>query len=471
MNKDLILQYVKEENMEMVSLVNMDNFIKCMGAIGTLQFKDIVNDKQVCENIARYLNEWADSKRWLFNEFYDHKLTVDIDYSANKLSDDWYKEFSSLKDNEEYMIYGPYISYLSEHIDFTDVDNLNCYNFRYANSPYFSDEFQRRLSECKDMKITTIADRWFHLPKNLVDHMGRILDSNKITCTLTMSIDPVDILTCSTNGPDGWRSCYRVYYRGCGEHADGALAAMIDSNSQIVYGWNKEVEIDVGGEMNLKGIRKKLFRAWVNVTSNFKAIHVASAYPDRDTAHTKMIREGIEKLIADKYGFENKWILKDLIDINRKYRYGYDEFSGSRVYIQKEYEELLENGSCIENNIEVYDKLLFAIDAENIIIAGSDYDYYTEDDLDDIEDEAWDEYYSYHSLISEDDYYDEDGNFDETAYYNDSEEERERLRDDFYNQYEGPCSSECISYEMENADGYYYMFTESIREDLLNSIY
>ena len=90
-----------------------------------------------------------------------------------------------------------------------------------------------------------------------------IFENDTITGTYTISIDPVDMMLASEN-PYNWQSCYRLETPNEASHADGCLAAILDSSSLITYIWDKEGKFNLYNH-DLKCIRYKRIREWIAI--------------------------------------------------------------------------------------------------------------------------------------------------------------------------------------------------------------
>lgn len=415
MKKQDILSKIKEENLEMVRLVHLDNFIKCIGNLFGKSYKEIFEYDTYCDSIAYYLNNWAEQKRWLYDTLYNKSLTISTKFEEKLDVTNYRDQFMQLSEIEENYLFRPYLAFLAGHVAYKDGQACNLYT---SNSPafyscdnyYLPQAFTDKINQEKEIKITTVASKYFHLPQKLVDALGRILDNNKRKCTLTLSIDPVDILTCSVN-PYNWTSCYSIANH-CGSHADGALAAMVDSSSQVIYGWIDEGELELTKSCSLKNVKFKLFRSWLNLASDFKTLYVTTAYPYRDTEHTKEIRLAVEDILDKYLNNTEKWHQFGTVT-KRVMNYGYDEFSRSGYSLH----------SSVDQWIEVYDTPLVCLDNVEEVFIGSDEEIY--------DDEAFDEYCSTNSMVCWEDFEDEDGNHDEDAYYDACDAERDQLYQEF----------------------------------------
>lgn len=414
MKKQDILSKIKEENLEMIRLVHLDNFIKCIGNLFGLSYKEMFASDKYCDGIAYYLNTWAEQKRWLYDTLYNKSLTISTNFEEKLDVTNYRDQFMQLSEIEENYLFRPYLAFLAGHVAYKDGQACNLYtsnspSFYSCDNYYLPRIFTDKIDQEKEIKITTVASKYFNLPQKLVDALGRILDNNRRKCTLTLSIDPVDILTCSVN-PYHWTSCYSITNH-CGSHADGALAAMVDSNSQVVYGWIDEGELDLTKSCSLKNVKFKLFRSWLNLTSDFKTLYVTSAYPYRDTEHTKEIRLAIEDILDKYLNNTEKW--RPLgVAIERAMNYGYNEFSYSTYSLQS-----------AKQFIEVYDIPLVRLDNVEEVFIGSDEEVY--------DDEAFEEFCEYNIMVRWEDFEDEEGNHHTEAYYEACEEEREQLYQEF----------------------------------------
>ena len=315
--KDLI-EKIGEEYAPMLRQVQITEFTKCIAQFSGLRM-DRVSDKAIEE----YLTKWAINKKRFF-DLMGGNIRVDIPF-IYKDEDRNYKEMF-LEVGRKYPGLYPWFMILASNSKQNKID-IN--KIDWDARDYFN-IFGRELYSFSGMALTRFFKNSLKAPDECVTDIGRIWENNEVNATFTISIDPVDMMLASEN-PYKWNSCYRLENDFPDSHADGCLAAILDTQSLITYVWNNEGKYNLYGNYELKSIRYKRMRMWIAISDNMTTIHFNQIYPGKgqySDDFNKMFRNIIETFICDKLQVKNMWKSIDYnnISCDRDYLYGYNEY-------------------------------------------------------------------------------------------------------------------------------------------------
>jgi hypothetical protein len=312
--KDLI-ENIDEKYVPMLKQVNIPDFTKCIATLAWKEMTDIRDDV-----IKRYLLQWAESK-YRFYQMLGNKIKVDCPFTYNRLKSETKERLINLK--QEFPAYIPWIEVLRE----CSTNKLTNREMSWELRKWICEGFPQFKYE--GSSITRFFKSCLCAPDTLVNRLAQVFENSTVDATYTISIDPVDIMLASES-PYDWSSCYKLDPRDEGNHADGCLAALIDSSSLITYVWNKEGEYQLdASHLKFKSIRYKKMRAWISISPDFNAFYMNSIYPGKGEYgedFEKKLRIIIEKNISDYVKLEDKWMPHYDSLCYRKYPYGYDEY-------------------------------------------------------------------------------------------------------------------------------------------------
>lgn len=319
---------------DMIKQVNIPDFYKCIA-----QFSGIAISKLSEDRIIEYLITWARNK-FRFYKMLGNKLRVDTPFIYENKRPHYAQEYKEI--GKKFPIYALWLESFEEHKE-NKIGDL-----RYTSlKGTIQDCFPRFNYE--KASITHFFKSQLNAPDDLVTEIGKIYENKKIEATHTLSINPVDIMLASEN-PYDWNSCYRLELERDDSHADGCMAAVLDTSSLIAYVWSSEGEYNMYDAFKFKKIRYYRIRQWINISDNYEAIHFANAYPDRDGYEGTLnaqLRDVVETIVADYKGVANRWRTqvcqrnKMEVEIHRKNKYGYSEFDEDYIWVNI---ELLDNG-------------------------------------------------------------------------------------------------------------------------------
>ena len=210
---------------DMFKTVSIPDFTKCIAQFAGMRVQDIKD-----EIIKEYLTIWAEHK-YKFFKMLGNKTKLDMPITYQSMKDSISLDIEALK--LEYPGFGPWLGQF-EGFSTNKVDSLR--NLGYYGRDWLRDYFPNYNIEGNT--ITGFFKRQLKAPDELVTALGRIFENDTITGTYTISIDPVDMMLASEN-PYNWQSCYRLETPNDASHADGCLAAILDSSSLITYIWDK----------------------------------------------------------------------------------------------------------------------------------------------------------------------------------------------------------------------------------------
>jgi len=359
----------REKYKDMISQVNIPDFYKCIAQYSGLNISE-VSDNAIFE----YLELWCRNKYRFFQMLGNSiKLDQPLTYTRNDrdLSDSfkelgkqypayylWLKMFK--RQNKNKII-------VDRWSDLTDTitEVFPGYNIDGTT-------------------VTHFLKSKLNAPDELITAVGRLFENDTIDATHTISIDPVDMMLASEN-PYNWTSCYRLETNRTDSHADGCLAAILDSYSLITYVWNNEGKYDLYEKFKFKNIKYYRMREWIAISKDWGGIHFNAIYPGRsdyDEKLCKQLRDCVERVVSQYTGVENLWRKNNHVKIGEKksnslyYQpstylyttgrvnwYGYNEYCECNIYVnsvinpEKEFiteEERIKNDS--NKNIKVYNE-------------------------------------------------------------------------------------------------------------------
>lgn len=328
-----LINKLGEEYAPMLRKVNIPDFTKCIAQVSGLDMNEVSDDV-----IEEYLTHWAINKKRFFDLMGDIKVDIPYDYvdTDSKFGDKlreigkkypayflWFKLFDGLRSNK------------------IERDNLS-----YNDENNLEDAFGGEVN-VEGMTLTHFFKKYLQAPDEITTEIGRVFENTALKANFTISIDPVDMMTASEN-PYNWTSCYRLERDFFECHADGCIAAVLDTTSMITYVWTNEGKLNLYNNFELKNVRYKRMRMWIVVSQDMKTIHFNTIYPGKynySDSFNKEIRGVVEKYFCDKLGIRNMWKRADAY-INWFINYGYGEFSDSDIWTQSDSEP---------QNLMVYD--------------------------------------------------------------------------------------------------------------------
>lgn len=319
-NKKDFLKEMDKCYADMISQVDIYNFTKCVAQFAGMEIKE-VPDKMIKE----YLLTWAESKRRFF-DMLDGKIRKDLEIEYHNPREGIQEEIRELM--SEYPVYAPWLSYFRKQTK----NKVDEYLIEYEGREHISNIFPR--FRINGTNMTHFFKQQLEAPDELVTAIGRIFESSMVSGKWTISIDPVDMMLASEN-PYNWDSCYRLTAHNMSSHADGCIAAILDTSSLITYIWSKEGKMDLYGQ-TLDKVRYKRMRAWVSISPKMTAIHFNSIYPTKNSYgedFKKQLRSYTEAIVAEYLGIRDSWKNSpDDCNCWREYEYGYSEYDQDNIY-------------------------------------------------------------------------------------------------------------------------------------------
>lgn len=319
-----LIKDVDEIYIPMLKLVNLPDFYKCLSCFSGLGITYIKDDV-----VKEYLETWARNK-YRFFQMLGNKLRVDTDFKFIKTGEDYRNVFKDLA--KKYPAYALWLMSFNtmkknKVVDYYDIGT----SARIMIEEIFPD------LALYGSTITHFFKKYLNASDELVTDIASIFENNEVQANHTISIDPVDMMLASEN-PYNWSSCYRLELEREDSHADGCLAAILDSTSLITYVWNNEGKFKLYDQFSFKSIRYKRMRQWIAISPDFSTLHFSSIYPgkdDYDRDFEKQLRDIVETKVAKFKKVENTWRKAYDGDIERKYYYGYNEFHYENMYALK----------------------------------------------------------------------------------------------------------------------------------------
>lgn len=327
LTKDLI-KGVDEKYIPMLKMVNIPDFTKCISEFSGLDMMFLRDDV-----IKKYLLIWAENK-YRFFKMLGNNLKVDAPFTFKKLRENIKEEMNELE--MEFPAYSLWLDSFRR----IKTNSINLSDLDWSIRDRLSKLFPRcKLEGCS---ITHFFKKMLNAPDELVTKIAAIFENDEVKATHTISIDPVDMMLASEN-PYGWDSCYRLETFNSSSHADGCLAAVLDTTSLITYIWNNEGKMNIYNEFNFKNVRYKRMRQWIAISDSFSTIHFNTVYPGKryDDDFEKNLRLIVEKVVSDYLKVRNMWKqvgIDNPVDTKRANYYGYSEFSRTGMYFQSDME-------------------------------------------------------------------------------------------------------------------------------------
>lgn len=353
----------REEIGPMIKLVNIPDFYKCIAQFAGLGITEV--DDQVMQ---RYLITWAKNKKKFF-PMLGNSLRKDMSFKYKHSRDDINDEIEDL--SKEFPVFCYWLESFSEQRkNKIDTTRNFSYNFIRRVDKYFP---QYKMV---GSTITHFFKSCLKAPDELITKIAAIFENETVEANYTISIDPVDMMLASEN-PYNWVSCYRLETSNDSSHADGCLAAVLDSSSLITYVWNNEGKFKLYDSFEFKSIRYKRMREWISIAPDFTAIHFNKIYPGKDYEDDfeKQLREMVETTVCDFTNHENKW--RRSYGGSSCYReheeYGYNEYDDDYIYVL--------TSSNNSGEWYVYDEPIECPCGCGGTIPGSDNDEYGDDEV------------------------------------------------------------------------------------------
>ena len=328
-----LIKDVDEKYVPMLEQVNIPDFTKCIATYARQSMSEIHDDV-----IKRYLVKWAENKYRFFKMLGD-KTQLDAPLVYKRLKEEMRERMINLA--QEFPAYYPWL----EACRFMTENKITTREVGWEFGRWVSDAFPDFRYE--GSSLTRFFKSCLQAPDTLINRIAAAFENNTVEATYTISIDPVDMMLASEN-PYDWGSCYRLDPCDEENHADGCLAAILDTSSLITYVWNKEGEYKLKErDLKFKSIRYKKMRAWISISPDFNAFYMNKVYPGKNEYSDdfeKALRIIIEKAISDYTQLEDKWISEYYSKCRRLFPYGYNEADyHDRTFVRLGYENSVVN--------------------------------------------------------------------------------------------------------------------------------
>lgn len=320
-----LIKNIEEKYVPMLRMVNIPDFTKCIAVFSGLSMGEIDDD-----TIKEYLHIWAKNK-YRFFTMLNNQLKSDMDFSYKKCRDDIANEVKNLE--KKYPAYALWLDEFkrlrSNKIEQSDLS----WQIRDKINVLFSGY------KIGGTSLTRFFKHMLNAPDDLVTELGRIFENDAVIAKHTISIDPVDMMLASEN-PYDWESCYRLETENSASHADGCMAAVLDTTSLITYVWNNKGKLSLYNNYELKEVRYKRMRQWIAISPKFTTVHFNSIYPGKcyDSILEKQLRAVVEEKISAYLGIRNMWKESESSFIERDNYYGCGEFHNYSLYMQSDAE-------------------------------------------------------------------------------------------------------------------------------------
>ncbi len=332
LKKEVLLEGMQGERKEMLALVDIPNFTKCVAQFAGMSVKDIPD-----EVILQYLRLWARNKVRFFRML-GGKLsyTLPLEYE-NPDTNYIVHEFNLLE--KEYPVWALWLRMFRG----ARQNKIERRDLGYTPIETISELFPNYHLD--GSTVTHFFSQKLNAPEELITAIGRVFESKTVKGNWTLSIDPVDMMLASEN-PYSWKSCYRLTVPNDCSHADGCMAALLDTSSVISYIWTSEGKMQLYS-YELKNIKYKKMRQWISISPNMTCLHFNKIYPSENVYGKelcKQLRAITEELVAAYNNMPNEWKLNSKKDANnramveRLHLYGYEEFE-QEIYVNASVEQ------------------------------------------------------------------------------------------------------------------------------------
>lgn len=222
-----------------------------------------------------------------------------------------------LSEEDKQERYKSFLNYVSENYRDRDlyafIKHCGEKNF-YKNivEEAYRNKVPKGMKVIKAFKRFNLTDKEL---RELQDAASVIIQENKVSGYLTISVHPLDFLSMSVNN-SGWHSCMALD----GEYRRGILSYMMDSSTAIVY-LSSGQEEELVGFGDVKWNSKK-WRMLLHFSTDMNAILFGRQYPFESTSAENLVIDKIIKnfIEVEKTDITNHFNLyRKIIDVGDHY--------------------------------------------------------------------------------------------------------------------------------------------------------
>lgn len=381
----------REKFAPMLKQVNIPDFYKCIAQFSGLPISSVSD-----EVIKEYLTIWCKNK-YRFFQMLGNRIKLDQKFIYNRPETDLSESFLDLG-----KLFPAFYQWL--HLFKGQTKNKIEKLSPYGREGQLKDDIKMLFPQfsIEGSSVTHFFKSKLNAPDELVTKIGKLFENDKVEATHTISIDPVDMMLASEN-PYDWNSCYRLELDRTDSHADGCLAAVLDTTSLITYVWSNEGKYDLYDTYKFKNIKYYRMRGWIAISDDFMAIHFNSVYPGRreyDKEFNQQLRDVVETVVAQYKKVPNTWKKNPYIEIEREdpednnkyywrdcrylygfereFYYGYGEYDNEYVYVNKsifdniQEKMKLKDFEAYEKRVTVYNEKITCPCGCGVELMGSD---------------------------------------------------------------------------------------------------
>ena len=291
-----LIKDIDEKYIPMLRQVNIPDFYKCIAQFSGLSISNVSDN-----SVKNYLLTWCRNK-YRFFQMLGNRIKLDQKFVYTRPKTDLSSVFKDL--GKQFPAYYLWLNLFRNQTK-NKIERLDCYGISGELKNVVRELFPQFTLE--GSSITHFFKSRLNAPDELVTAIGRMFENDKVDAIYTISIDPVDMMLASEN-PYDWNSCYRLELDRSDSHADGCLAAVLDTTSLITYVWSNEGKYDLYENYKFKNIRYYRMRGWIAISEDFGAIHFNSVYPGRhdyDEEFRRLLRNIPEAVVSKYMGVEN----------------------------------------------------------------------------------------------------------------------------------------------------------------------
>lgn len=277
-------------------------------------------DKEIKSSVYAILNEIVTDPKINFNLFEENKNQFFKDFGMNLILEK--KDVTASRDSEikekEFHNFKKVLLNYTENYELLRFISQNGIEGFYKN--LVIDNFKETISIPKGMKLSK-ALKYFlqHFDLNYWQtQYSQILNSDKMSGNLCLSIHPLDYLSMSQNNHN-WRSCQSLD----GEYAAGTLSFMSDKTTIVAYLASSEKQSIEGFPSNILWNSKK-WRQLVHIDKTRNKFILSKNYP----IYSEELEEQVIQMIKELY--PGNWT--EIKDFNRSSFIANTKDKGAKIH-------------------------------------------------------------------------------------------------------------------------------------------
>lgn len=163
----------------------------------------------------------------------------------------------------------------------------------------------------RGMRLSKVLMKEFGLnAEDVRQKLSMLIQSNKVTGTLCLSVHPLDYLSASENN-HGWRSCHALD----GEYRAGNISYMLDNCTIIAYLKSSNGDTKLPRFPDSVPWNDKKWRVYLHVDRDNKVVYAGRQYPFHTDRGLELISEMIRKTWYFKTELQRQTAVKEANDV------------------------------------------------------------------------------------------------------------------------------------------------------------